>query len=119
MRENANLFAVFRGPFDFYLQASTFGAETPSSIFLYGGCKLLQTSMYTKKQEGKFPLLLSLFLVYDLELEEVLRVVVADILNHLIYAFHLAVRNLTVFHVAAHEVTQGTTEVLVTRIREE
>ena len=59
------------------------------------------------------------YYVFVSELEEVLRVVVADILNHLIYAFHLAVRNLTILHVATYEVTQGTTEVLVTRIREE
>ena len=54
-----------------------------------------------------------------LELEEVFRVVVADVFNHLIYALHLAVGNLAILYVAAHEVAQGTTEVLVTRIREE
>ena len=71
-------------------------------------------------QERRAPLgCPSLLVVGILELEEVLGIVVADILNHLTYALHLTVGNLAVLHIAAYEVAQCATEILVARVGEE
>lgn len=40
-----------------------------------------------------------------LELEEVLSIVVADIFNHLVYAFHFRCRDFSVLYVASYQVT--------------
>ena len=54
-----------------------------------------------------------------LELEELLGVVITDVLNHLIDAFHFGNGNFTVFHITAYEVTQRAAEIFMTRIGEE
>ena len=46
----------------------------------------------------------NLFPCLSLELEEVLCVIVADVFDHLVYALHLAVRNLAVLHITTYEV---------------
>ena len=51
-----------------------------------------------------------------LELEEVLSIVVADIFNHLVYAFHFRYRNFSVFYVTSYQVTQCTAEIFMTRV---
>ena len=48
-----------------------------------------------------------------LELEELLGVVITDVLNHLIDAFHFGNGNFTVFHITAYEVTQRAAEVFI------
>ena len=40
-----------------------------------------------------------------LELEAVLSIVVADIFNHLVYAFHFRCRDFSVLYVASYQVT--------------
>ena len=40
-----------------------------------------------------------------LELEEVLSIVVADIFNHLVYAFHFRCRDFSIFYVSSHKIT--------------
>ena len=40
-----------------------------------------------------------------LEFEEVLGIVVADIFNHLVYAFHFRCRDFSVLYVASYQVT--------------
>ena len=54
-----------------------------------------------------------------LELEELLGVVITDVLNHLIDAFHFGNGNFTVFHITTYEVTQRAAEIFMTRIGEE
>ena len=58
------------------------------------------------------------FLLF-LEVEVVLGIVVADVLNHLAEAFHLTCGDFAILHVLAKEVTQGAAEVLMTRVGEE
>ena len=58
-------------------------------------------------------------LVYYLELEEVLSIVITDIFNHLIYAVHLRYRNFSVLYITSYQITQGTAEVFVTWVRKE
>ena len=57
----------------------------------------------------------------SLEVKEILCVVVADILDHLVDALSLitSVRDHAVLDIVTYEVTEDTTEVLMTRIREE
>ena len=54
-----------------------------------------------------------------LELEEILGIIIADIFNHLVYAFHLGDRNFTIFHITAYKIAQCTAEIFMTRIGEE
>ena len=54
-----------------------------------------------------------------LEVEVVLGIVVADVLNHLVQTLHFAYGDFAILNVLAEEVTEGAAEVLMTRIREE
>lgn len=75
-------------------------------------CPLIGTPLL-KKSYTVLPLLLFL------EVEVVLGIVVADVLNHLAEAFHLTCGDFAILHVLAKEVTQGAAEVLMTRVGEE
>ena len=55
----------------------------------------------------------------DSETEISLRVIVADVLHHLLYEGHFLSWQLAVFHVLTDEVAQATAEVLVARVGEE
>ena len=56
-----------------------------------------------------------------LEVEILLRIIVANVLNHLVYALFLIAieRNKTSFDIVAEEVTESAAEVLMTRVGEE
>ena len=54
-----------------------------------------------------------------LEVKIVLSIVVADVLYHLVEAFHFACRDFAIFHILTEEVTEGTAEILMARVREE
>lgn len=69
-------------------------------------------SLFKEKSYTALPLL-------SLEVEVVLGIVVADVLNHLAEAFHLTCGDFAILHVLAKEVTQGAAEVLMTRVGEE
>ena len=45
--------------------------------------------------------------------------IIADIFNHLVYAFHLGNRNFTIFYITAYKITQCTAEIFMARIGEE
>ena len=55
-------------------------------------------------------------LVYYLELEEVLSIVIADVFNHLIYTFHFGCWDFSVLYVMSYQITQCTAEIFVTRV---
>ena len=55
-------------------------------------------------------------LVYYLELEEVLSIVIADVFNHLIYTFHFGCWDFSVLYVTSYQITQCTAEIFVTRV---
>lgn len=53
------------------------------------------------------------------EVEVVLGIVVADVLNHLVQTLHFACGNFAILHILAKEVTEGAAEILMTRVGEE
>ena len=59
--------------------------------------------------------------LYTLKVEVVLRVVIGDVLNHLVHTLSLitSVGHFAVLDVGGNEVAENATEVLVTRVGEE
>ena len=106
---NETVIAVWRKAKHDFAQGNNFShnfyVKKVSVYFLYKGLRA-RGEQYASRTHP----------IYLLEFEETLRVVIADVFNHLVDTFCLiaGIRNQAVLDVLANKVAEGTTEVLMT-----